>query len=663
MDPTLNASKENPEALMKGACLKTKTSPVHNTYAQDDVITRDNIQPEIGKESAMKELLVQITDWDSQTLPNQDEGSLKRSRYRIGGSADNVISLTSCQSLLPLEWKVLRSSRSQDTLAYFSGNTQEGTDGGYKLTSDNNQDIVEDIIGDEVAFKVCRPVLSHNQNAAYTTLSKTAFPTVPIGSPSSEDVNCLKQSSDGLPCMTILCPRTEKWLEIGTQVNQAQSPAVDQQDSSLINHIRTTAASSKNLQNASASPVSECHSSNHESAKTGESPVLSEFLLKSRIERKQEHNQPMKKMQTESQLLLQGQSLHLADDAMFYRKEKDVLNEEEPSLNLLKSECKSPIILQRLIVDLKSQINNLQEANKTAVLELAKADEEISQLKNGMAWLKSDYLQQLAEYKEENLILKRKINRIQNRYGPIDTYEQVLHEEICELRDESRRLREISHHLNEENHRLKEELRDVKRQYEWLTHTITGKQDERRHERSRNNTSPSSLNSESTDVLIAGYQDTGLAKESGDLKDDLSEETITGIGNNASDINLYKETIKANSKQDVISTLVSLSQADTTSRYSPKRSHTSRRPFAPRSTADLKVGNLVKFSCPAGKISKGTIKYLGPLFGREDSYLGIELEGDQVGRHDGIFEGTRYFLCEPNKGVFVNFNKVIIAWE
>lgn len=52
----------------------------------------------------------------------------------------------------------------------------------------------------------------------------------------------------------------------------------------------------------------------------------------------------------------------------------------------------------------------------------------------------------------------------------------------------------------------------------------------------------------------------------------------------------------------------------------------------------------MKFSCPAGKISKGTVKYLGLLFGREDNYLGIELEGDEVGRHDGIFEGTRYFL-------------------
>ncbi|XP_060688982.1 uncharacterized protein LOC132820729 isoform X2 [Hemiscyllium ocellatum] len=70
-----------------------------------------------------------------------------------------------------------------------------------------------------------------------------------------------------------------------------------------------------------------------------------------------------------------------------------------------------------------------------------------------------------------------------------------------------------------------------------------------------------------------------------------------------------------------------------------------RRPFAPRSIADLKIGHLVKFSRPAGKISKGLIKYLGHLPGRQEAYLGVELEGDEVGRHNGTFEGVRYFIC------------------
>ncbi|XP_032889074.1 golgin subfamily A member 5-like isoform X1 [Amblyraja radiata] len=88
-----------------------------------------------------------------------------------------------------------------------------------------------------------------------------------------------------------------------------------------------------------------------------------------------------------------------------------------------------------------------------------------------------------------------------------------------------------------------------------------------------------------------------------------------------------------------------------------------RRPFAPRGIADLKLGHLVKFSRPAGKIGKGVIRYRGHLPGRQEAYLGVELEGTEVGRHNGTFEGVRYFTCKLNKGVFVNFSKVIMAWE
>ncbi|XP_062906963.1 uncharacterized protein LOC134348073 isoform X2 [Mobula hypostoma] len=88
-----------------------------------------------------------------------------------------------------------------------------------------------------------------------------------------------------------------------------------------------------------------------------------------------------------------------------------------------------------------------------------------------------------------------------------------------------------------------------------------------------------------------------------------------------------------------------------------------RRPFAPRSIADLSIGHLVKFSRPAGKIGKGVIKYLGHLPGRQEAYIGVELEGTEIGQHNGTFEGVRYFMCKKNKGVFVNFSKVIMAWD
>ncbi|XP_008105566.2 uncharacterized protein LOC103278344 isoform X2 [Anolis carolinensis] len=395
--------------------------------------------------------------------------------------------------------------------------------------------------------------------------------------------------------------------------------------------------------------------------------VQSKFQQKCPVENKWERTD-MKNLQSKGQLLFKEQSLNLTDSSKQNSKAENV-NKEESTDSLLISECNSPIILQQFIVNLKGQISNLHKANKTAVLQLAKANEEISQLKNEMALLKTEYLQQLANCTEENLMLKKKINRMHNCHGPVDTYEQALHEEICELRSESRRIREISHQLNEENHRLKEELWDVKRQYELLMHTLTGKQDESLEECFRNNTSPSSINSDSTDILIAGYCDPEVAKKNRNLKDNITEENIEMSGNNVSDIKQHRQTCHKSSMENISCSASSrFSQMDACSKYSPHRvnmdtSVLSRRPFAPRSIADLKVGNLVKFSGPSGKISKGTVKYLGPLFGREENYLGIELEGDQVGKHDGVFQGTRYFLCKPNKGVFVNFNKIIIAWE
>ncbi|BFZ09894.1 hypothetical protein BsWGS_12932 [Bradybaena similaris] len=85
------------------------------------------------------------------------------------------------------------------------------------------------------------------------------------------------------------------------------------------------------------------------------------------------------------------------------------------------------------------------------------------------------------------------------------------------------------------------------------------------------------------------------------------------------------------------------------------------RPFAPRSPADIRVDDVVKFSSTGGKLTQGMVKYVGHLPGRNETYLGVELDKDE-GKHDGTFEGVRYFKCKPNKGVFVSFNKVVMAW-
>ncbi|XP_046327209.2 uncharacterized protein LOC124111503 isoform X3 [Haliotis rufescens] len=85
------------------------------------------------------------------------------------------------------------------------------------------------------------------------------------------------------------------------------------------------------------------------------------------------------------------------------------------------------------------------------------------------------------------------------------------------------------------------------------------------------------------------------------------------------------------------------------------------RPFAPRSPGDMKLDDVVKFSRQGGKLSQGMVKFIGHLPGRSDVYLGVELDKEE-GKHDGTFEAIRYFKCKPNKGVFVAFNKIVMAW-
>ena len=51
-----------------------------------------------------------------------------------------------------------------------------------------------------------------------------------------------------------------------------------------------------------------------------------------------------------------------------------------------------------------------------------------------------------------------------------------------------------------------------------------------------------------------------------------------------------------------------------------------RRPFAPRSPADLAIGDIAKFTKPDGRICRGTVKFIGHLHDKNDTYIGLELE-------------------------------------
>ena len=55
-----------------------------------------------------------------------------------------------------------------------------------------------------------------------------------------------------------------------------------------------------------------------------------------------------------------------------------------------------------------------------------------------------------------------------------------------------------------------------------------------------------------------------------------------------------------------------------------------RRPYAPSSINDIRLNDLIKFSRPGGKISKGIVKYIGSLPGKSDHYLGLELEDEGI---------------------------------
>ena len=56
------------------------------------------------------------------------------------------------------------------------------------------------------------------------------------------------------------------------------------------------------------------------------------------------------------------------------------------------------------------------------------------------------------------------------------------------------------------------------------------------------------------------------------------------------------------------------------------------KPFAPSSSRDIQVGMEVLVTRSRGEIGRGVVKYIGPLPGRKDMYIGVELRQGQ-GEH------------------------------
>ncbi|XP_043557452.1 centrosome-associated protein 350-like [Chiloscyllium plagiosum] len=433
--------------------------------------------------------------------------------------------------------------------------------------------------------------------------------------------------------------------------------------------------------------------------------TLLRALLTEKDEDLNQLNKEMKKLQLINKQLLEEQCLGMSTNKRFQDKTNKAL-ENKVKGDTTDSNHTAPVVLQQRIEDLNRYLKELQEANGNAVNELMKADEEISQLRGEMAKLRSKYAEELQDAKKQNDYLKDKINRLHYDLSKLTLEEDAfgLLDEIHQLRNESRKLREVNHKLDEENRQLKEVLWDFKQERKWLSKKIFKKKRVEMAKRGSGAKSPkkldlpkkqqetdkqkrSSLPFQSQGASLSSqfkFEYFNIEERSGSNKS--SEQVTFDQGLQTWDGNLCDVDGASDDDMSSVSQVNGQHQFPPCSSSIPCNSTTSpgfwinclnrknagrpidkgvlpRRPFAPRSIADLKIGHLVKFSRPAGKISKGLIKYLGHLPGRQEAYLGVELEGDEVGRHNGTFEGVRYFICKLNKGVFVNFNKVIMAWE
>ncbi|XP_069051589.1 centrosome-associated protein 350 isoform X2 [Lepisosteus oculatus] len=178
---------------------------------------------------------------------------------------------------------------------------------------------------------------------------------------------------------------------------------------------------------------------------------------------------------------------------------------------------------------------------------------------------------------------------------------------------------------------------------------------------------------------ISGFIESDITTSKSDLENHCmldacaSEEPLPHHQRKTDVILLKSENLSASSKRDLSGSLLSWSSSNSsrpsssTSRNSSlvtTRSNTKPyRVFVPHSHLDLQIGHRVRLLLPSGRINTGTIQYLGYLSGMQDFCVGVELETPEYGQHDGVYEGHCYFKCKPGHGVFVNFNKLLMAWE
>ncbi|KAJ2064109.1 hypothetical protein GGH13_006206 [Coemansia sp. S155-1] len=75
----------------------------------------------------------------------------------------------------------------------------------------------------------------------------------------------------------------------------------------------------------------------------------------------------------------------------------------------------------------------------------------------------------------------------------------------------------------------------------------------------------------------------------------------------------------------------------------------------PSSVAGLRCGDAVFI--PLQNL-RGTLRFLGPIDGKQGTWAGVELDEVGKGKNDGSVAGKSYFVCPPNTGIFAAPSKV-----
>ncbi|CAC5373681.1 unnamed protein product [Mytilus coruscus] len=142
------------------------------------------------------------------------------------------------------------------------------------------------------------------------------------------------------------------------------------------------------------------------------------------------------------------------------RLERDGRPDGETHPSISSYDPNNPNALQRKIADLQSQVQDLQEANESAVLEVNNSDRKIKELTKQNESLRTTQNVGHQDLHAENRMLHDKISKLwEQGYGDSDHKVRV---ENQQLRDDNRAIRERNYKLHEENLKLKEEITEIR---------------------------------------------------------------------------------------------------------------------------------------------------------------------------------------------------------